>query len=246
VLTHASIVCEGMLASVNSVKNSTMQTTKPRKLCLLCSYIVNQTNTSPDSPPQQLTITGVPGAEEIEDGLAASKALNESRPRRLRRPPHLMCLVLPWTATDQMLRPIEKQKIKELPNWYHTTTTTVLRPFFRDHPIEPVPEENFWTLWCKGRLTEADTDNPAERHSRVRINHAPATPVSVWTMHWPYWPHRPYTVYMAVLYTKQLTVKLSKMLVKSMHHPYGLPQQTRIGRPTAQTSNTVERQRLQR
>ena len=30
-------------------------------------------------------------------------------------------------------------------------TTTVLRPFFRDHPGEPVPEENFWTLWCKGR-----------------------------------------------------------------------------------------------
>ena len=38
-----------------------------------------------------------------------------------------------------------------------TTITTVLRPFFRDHPGEPVPEENFWTLWCKGRLTEADT-----------------------------------------------------------------------------------------
>jgi len=38
-----------------------------------------------------------------------------------------------------------------------TTTTTVLRPFFRDHPGEPVPEQNFWTLWCKGRLTEADT-----------------------------------------------------------------------------------------
>jgi len=36
-------------------------------------------------------------------------------------------------------------------------TTTVLRPFFWDHPGEPVPEENFWTLWCKGRLTEADT-----------------------------------------------------------------------------------------
>jgi len=27
---------------------------------------------------------------------------------------------------------------------------------FQDHPVEPVPEENFWTLWCKGRLTEAD------------------------------------------------------------------------------------------
>jgi len=37
------------------------------------------------------------------------------------------------------------------------TTTTVLWPFFRDHPGEPMPEENFWTLWCKGRLTEADT-----------------------------------------------------------------------------------------
>jgi len=32
-----------------------------------------------------------------------------------------------------------------------------LRPFFRDHPGEPVPEENFWTLWCKETLTEADT-----------------------------------------------------------------------------------------
>jgi len=38
-----------------------------------------------------------------------------------------------------------------------TTTTTVLQPFFRDHPGEAVPEENFWTLWCKGRSTEADT-----------------------------------------------------------------------------------------
>jgi len=25
------------------------------------------------------------------------------------------------------------------------------------HPGELVPEENFWTLWCKGRLKEADT-----------------------------------------------------------------------------------------
>jgi len=39
---------------------------------------------------------------------------------------------------------------------YHHTTT-ILRQFFRDHPGEPVPEENFWTLWCKERLTEADT-----------------------------------------------------------------------------------------
>jgi len=32
-----------------------------------------------------------------------------------------------------------------------------LQPFVWNHPGEPVPEENFWTLWCKGRLTEADT-----------------------------------------------------------------------------------------
>ena len=40
-----------------------------------------------------------------------------------------------------------------------TTTTHHNRftAFFRDHPGEPVPEENFWTLWCKGRFTEADT-----------------------------------------------------------------------------------------
>jgi len=36
-------------------------------------------------------------------------------------------------------------------------TRTILRPFFRDHPGEPVPEENFRTLWCKERLTEVDT-----------------------------------------------------------------------------------------
>jgi len=36
-------------------------------------------------------------------------------------------------------------------------TTTLLRPFFQDHPGEPVKEENLWTLWCKRRLTEADT-----------------------------------------------------------------------------------------
>jgi len=44
-----------------------------------------------------------------------------------------------------------------------TTTTTILRPFFRDHPGEPVPEGNFWNFWCKGRLTEADTDHLAGR-----------------------------------------------------------------------------------
>ena len=43
----------------------------------------------------------------------------------------------------------------------HTQTTPPhhnrFTALFPDHPGEPVPEENFWTLWCKGRLTEADT-----------------------------------------------------------------------------------------
>jgi len=42
-------------------------------------------------------------------------------------------------------------------NLHYHTTTTILWPIFWDHQGEPVPEENFWILWCKGRLTEADT-----------------------------------------------------------------------------------------
>jgi len=64
--------------------------------------------------------------------------------------------------------------------WYATTpqhTTTVLRPFFWNHPGEPVPQENFWTLWCKGRLTEADTPT-------IRLG---ATPSGLTTAHL----HRP-------------------------------------------------------
>jgi len=45
---------------------------------------------------------------------------------------------------------------KEMYYNHNRFTTTILRPFFRDHPGEPVPEENLWTLWCKGRLTQAD------------------------------------------------------------------------------------------
>jgi len=65
-----------------------------------------------------------------------------------------------WTAevTYCLIKQLQHQ-LSHMPlfncNRHHTTT--VLRLFFRDHPGEPVPEENFWTLWCKGRLTEADT-----------------------------------------------------------------------------------------
>jgi len=62
---------------------------------------------------------------------------------------------------------------------YTFTTTTVLRPFFWDHPGEPVPEQNFWTLWCKGRLTEADT--PA-----IQLGATPSGLTSAHLHHPPY------------------------------------------------------------
>ena len=31
------------------------------------------------------------------------------------------------------------------------THTPILQPFFRDYPVEPLPEEIFWALWCTGR-----------------------------------------------------------------------------------------------
>jgi len=63
-----------------------------------------------------------------------------------------------------------------------THTTTVFRPFFRDHPGEPVPEENFWTLWCKGRLTEADTQT-------IQLG---ATPSGLTTAHLHHHPIKPH------------------------------------------------------
>ena len=68
----------------------------------------------------------------------------------------------------------------------YTNTTTVLRPFFRDHPGEPAPEENFWTLWCKGRLTEADTQT-------IRLGATPSglTSNHIFTGRMPFLPPRP-------------------------------------------------------
>ena len=55
---------------------------------------------------------------------------------------------------------------------------------------------------------------PRTGHTSQCMNHAPAILV--------YWPHWPYTlVYMAVLYTKQGTVKLLKMLMKSTQRRIG-------------------------
>jgi len=59
-------------------------------------------------------------------------------------------------------------------NHYHNR----LRPFFRDYLGEPVPKENFWTLWCKGRLTGRQTGHPAGRHSiRTKQCQPPPSPI---------------------------------------------------------------------
>jgi len=57
--------------------------------------------------------------------------------------------------------------------------TTILRPFFWDHPGDLVPEENFWTLWWYGRLTEADipTTRLGATPSRLTSRLPPLSPL---------------------------------------------------------------------
>jgi len=50
---------------------------------------------------------------------------------------------------------------------------------FRDHLGEPVPEENLWTLWRKGRLTEADAPT-------IRLGTTPSRLTSTHLHHSPY------------------------------------------------------------
>jgi len=90
-----------------------------------------------------------------------------------------MLCVDEWCNSSDVTTVGNKNKLKQLNPYTHrghvweassttTTTTTIFRPFFRDHPGEPVPEENFWTLWCKGR----STNHPAGHHS-IRTNQCP-------------------------------------------------------------------------
>jgi len=71
---------------------------------------------------------------------------------------------------------------------HHTITTTVLQPFFRDHPGQPVPEENFWTLWCKGRLTDADTLTIRLSATPFRLTSATSTIPPIFTGRMPFLP----------------------------------------------------------
>jgi len=61
----------------------------------------------------------------------------------------------------------------------NTTPDNRFTALFRNHPGEPVPEKNFWTLWCKRRLTEADT-------LTIRLG---ATPSGLTSAHLHHSPH---------------------------------------------------------
>jgi len=77
---------------------------------------------------------------------------------------------------------------------------------FRDHLGEPVPDENFWTLWCKGRLTEADT-------LTIRLGATPSGLTSVHLHHPPF-----FTGQMPCLKSKKVKVKASH----TQHRALGL------------------------
>jgi len=56
------------------------------------------------------------------------------------------------------------------------TTTTILRPFFRDYPHEPVPEEKLLDFMVQGKINRGrHTNHLAGCHS-IRTNQCPAPP----------------------------------------------------------------------
>jgi len=65
-----------------------------------------------------------------------------------------------------------------------------LMAFFQDHQGEPVPEGNFWTLWCKGRSTEAETltIGLAATPSRLTSAHLHQPPHHCFTGRMPFLP----------------------------------------------------------
>jgi len=65
---------------------------------------------------------------------------------------YISVLIFPYAVSESILNNYVSYHTIQ-----HHTTATILRSFFWDHPGEPVPQENLWTLCCKRRLTEADT-----------------------------------------------------------------------------------------
>jgi len=86
---------------------------------------------------------------------------------------YISVLILPYAVSESILN-------NSIPNHIiqHQTTATILWSFFRDHPGEPVPQENLWTLCCKRRLTEADTPT-------IRLGATPSELTSAHLHHHP-------------------------------------------------------------
>jgi len=92
-------------------------------------------------------------------------------------PPHIQCRTIfsTWIGRGEQIRCDCFGAVEMITCKSPHHTTTVLRPFFWDHLGEPVPEENFWTLWCKGRLTGRRIDHLAGLHS-IWTNQCPPPP----------------------------------------------------------------------
>jgi len=82
------------------------------------------------------------------------------------------------TVQELKLCPVISQEFAKITTHYHYNTTSVFTDLFSG-PGELVPEENFWTLWCKGRLTEADTPT-------IRLGTTPAGLTSANLHHLPH------------------------------------------------------------
>jgi len=135
------------------------------------------------------TSTGTSKRAEFESSLQTAQLAPETS---IGRPRQSTPLVVTSRKITQKINPPSSTHKMAI-----VTTTTVLRPFFRDYPGEPVPEENFWTLWCKGRLTETDsptiqlgatpsgltTANLCHPHIFYRPDALPATQPTV-SKHW--------------------------------------------------------------
>jgi len=81
---------------------------------------------------------------------------------------------------------------------------------------EPVPEENFWTLWCKARLTEADT-------LTIRLGATPSGLTSAYLHHPPCFlqagcPSWHPTNHQSTEGNKLWTKKLSKFILSNHIH----------------------------
>jgi len=67
--------------------------------------------------------------------------------------------------------------------------TTVSWPFFLVYPGQPVPEENFWTLWTLRKINRGrHTDHLAGRHSNRTYQCLPPPSSNIFTRRMPFLP----------------------------------------------------------